>query len=127
MRERCWLYSKTARPFSQPKENIMKKLVSTVSILTAALIATSAFAQMGPGKGRFVWNQTYTLGWTLMTPEERTAWQAQMREVKTYEECVATQEAHRKVMEERAKEKGVQLKPPRRNGCEVMKARGLIK
>jgi hypothetical protein len=40
---------------------------------------------------------------------------------------VATQEAHRKVMEERAKEKGVQLKPPRRNGCDIMRARGIIK
>ena len=30
-------------------------------------------------------------------------------------------------MEERAKEKGVQLKPPRQNGCDVMKARGIIK
>ncbi|WP_284155465.1 hypothetical protein [Sulfuricystis multivorans] len=114
----------------------MKKLALTASFLTAAVVAASAFAQMGPGggmgpggmgKGRFAWNQTYTPGWTLMTPEERTAWQAQMREVKTYEECVATQEAHRKVMEERAKEKGVQLMPPRRNGCDVMKARGIIK
>lgn len=113
----------------------MKKLLLSASFLTAATLATAAFAQMGPGmgggmgpgKGRFAWNQTYTPGWTLMTPEERTAWQAQMREVKTYEECIATQEAHRKVMEERAKEKGVQLMPPRQNGCEVMRARGIIK
>lgn len=115
----------------------MKKFALTASFLTAAVVAASAFAQMGPGmggmgmgpggKGRFVWNQQYTPGWTLMTPEERTAWQAQMREVKTYEECVATQESHRKVMEERAKEKGVKLMPPRGNGCEIMKARGIIK
>lgn len=114
----------------------MKKLALTASFLTAALVATSAFAQMGPGggggmgpggKGRFAWNQTYTPGWALMTPEERATWQAQMREVKTYEECVATQDAHRKAMEERAKEKGVQLRPPRRNGCDIMKARGIIK
>lgn len=82
---------------------------------------------MGPGKGRMGWNQSYTPGWTLMSPEERTAWQAQMREVKTYDECVATRDSHVKVMEERAKEKGVQFAPARRNGCDVMKARGLIK
>ena len=118
----------------------MKKPALIASFLTAALVASHALAQMspgmgggmgpaagmGPGKGRFAWNQSYTPGWALMTPEERAAWQAQMREVKTYEECIATREAHRKAMEQRAKEKGVQLRTPRRNGCDVMKARGLI-
>lgn len=112
----------------------MKKTALATTFLTAAVIAASASAQMGPGggmgpggKGRFAWNQDYTPGWTLMSPEERSTWQAQMREVKTYEECKATQESHRSVMEERAKEKGVKLRPPRQNGCEVLRARGLIK
>jgi len=117
----------------------MKKLALNAAVFTAALCAASAFAQMGPGmgagmgggmgpgKGRFAWNQEYMPGWKLMTPEERAAWQAQMREVKTYEECIATQQAHRQAMEERAQEKGVKLLPPRRNGCDVMKARGIIK
>lgn len=112
----------------------MKKLALTASFLTAAVVAASAFAQMGPGggmgpggKGRFGWNQDHTPGWTLMSPEERAAWQAQMDQVKTYEECKATQEAHRRVMEERAKEKGLKFSPPRQSGCDVMKARGLIK
>lgn len=115
----------------------MKKLALTASFLTAALVAASAFAQMGPGggmgpgqgggKGRFAWNQNHTPGWQLMTPEERTAFQAQMREVKTYEECKATQESHRAAMAERAKEKGLPYNPPPRNGCDTMKARGLIK
>lgn len=113
----------------------MKKLALTGSFLVAAVLAASAFAQMGPGgggmgpggKGRFAWNQDHTPGWILMTPEERTAWQAQMREVKTYEECKATQEAHRAVMAERAKEKGLPYAPPPHNGCDVMKARGFIK
>ncbi len=112
----------------------MKKTVLTATVLTAALFATSAFAQMGPGggmgqggQGRFGWNQDYTPGWTLMKPEERTAWQAQMREVKSFEECKATQDAHRAVMEERAREKGVKLNTGPQNGCDVMKTRGLIK
>lgn len=113
----------------------MKKLALTVSFLTAAVVATAAFAQMGPGGGmgqggkggRFGWNQDHTPGWTLMSAEERTAWQAQMSSVKTYEECKATQEAHRSVMEGRAKEKGLKFSPPRQNGCDVMKAQGLIK
>lgn len=108
----------------------MKTILRALS-LSLAVVTGAAWAQMGPGmgpggKGRFAWNQDSTPGWTLMTPEERNAWRNQMREVKTYEECMATQEAHRKIMEERAKEKGVTLRPPRRNGCEVMKAKGLI-
>lgn len=113
----------------------MKKIALTASFLAAAVVAASAFAQMGPGggmgpsggKGRFAWNQDHTPGWQLMTPEERTSWQAQMREVKTYEECKATQESHRAVMADRAKEKGLPYNPPRQNGCDAMKARGFIK
>ena len=111
----------------------MKKLVLTASFLTA-VVAASAFAQMGPGggvgpggKGRFAWNQDYTPGWTLMTAQERTDWSTKMYEVKTYDECKALQAEHHKTMEARATEKGVKLMPQRQNGCDVMKARGFIK
>lgn len=85
---------------------------------------------MGPGGrgGRGMgYNQDNTRGWTLMTPEERSAFQKQMREVKTYDECVTLQSDHRGAMEVRAKEQGVTLQTPRRNACENLKARGLIK
>ena len=85
---------------------------------------------MGPGGrgGRAMMsNQNNTRGWNLMTPEERTAFQKQMREVKTYDECVALQTEHRGAMEVRAKEKGVTLATPRRNVCDNLQARGLIK
>lgn len=87
-------------------------------------------APMGPGAGggrgmRF--SQNNTRGWNLMTAEERTDFQRKMREVKTYDECVQTQTEHRGVMEVRAKDKGLTLPTPRRNACETMKARGLIK
>jgi len=93
-------------------------------------------AGMGPGQGMgpggrggraMMFNQNNTRGWTLMTPEERTAFQIKMREVKTYDECKLTQTEHRTLMETRAKEKGVTLPTPRRNACDNMKARGLIK
>ena len=87
---------------------------------------------MGPGAGRrggraMMYDQNNTRGWTLMTPDERTAFQKQMREVKTYDECVLVQTEHRGAMEIRAKDKGVTLQTPRQNGCDNMKARGLIK
>jgi len=92
---------------------------------------------MGPGAGpvaagrgkaaRFAWNKDNTAGWSLMTAEERTANQTKMRTVKTYDECKALQDENHTTMEARAKEKGVTLPVPRKNGCDVMKARGLIK
>lgn len=84
---------------------------------------------MGPGRGmgRFNFNKDNTPGWTLMTPEERTAHGAKMRGAKSYDECKATQEEHHKAMEVRAKEKGVTLPAPRSNGCDRMKARGFFK
>ena len=83
---------------------------------------------MGYGGGRGMrFDQNNTRGWTLMTPEEQTAFQIKMREVKTYDECKLTQTEHRSVMETRAKEKGFTLMAPRQNACDNMKARGLIK
>ncbi len=88
---------------------------------------------MGPGwhggrGGRGMMNnQNAAPAWTLMTPEERTAFQIKMREVKTYDECKVVQTDHRNVMEARAKEKGVNVFTPQQFGCDNLKARGLIK
>jgi hypothetical protein len=89
---------------------------------------------MGPGAGngagrggRFAWDNTNTTGWTLMTAEERSANQARMRAVKTYDECKAVQDENHQAMAARAKEKGLTLAAPRQNGCDVMKARGFFK
>ncbi len=88
---------------------------------------------MGSGAGQggksagFGWSNNNTTGWALMTPDERTAHQAKMRAVTTYDGCKTLVEENHKIMETRAKEKGVKLPTPRQNGCKVMKARGLIK
>lgn len=85
---------------------------------------------MGPcgrGGGRgMAYSQGNVRGWELMTPEERTTFQKQMRAVRTYDECVAVQTEHRGAMEVRAKEKGVTLLAPRQNACDRLKARGVI-
>lgn len=84
---------------------------------------------MGPGaRGmRYQFNQDNTFGWSLMTPEERTAHHNAMMSAKTYEECKAAQEAQHKQMEAHAKEKGQTLRAPRQNACDRMKARGFYK
>ena len=109
----------------------MKKIALTTSIIAAALIATTAFAQMGlgmgGGQGRFAWNQDVTKGWTLMSEQERVDWNTKMRAVTTYDECKTVQAEHHQLMEVRAQEKGVKLAPPRQNGCDMMKSRGFIK
>lgn len=82
---------------------------------------------MGPGGGRgMTATPNGAPGWQLMTLEERTAQQAKMRAVKTYDECKAVQAEHRTLMEARAKEKGVSVFTPRGNPCDNLKARGLI-
>lgn len=82
----------------------------------------------GPGKGwsGWKWNSSTVPGWQLMTPAERTEHQNKMRSMKTYDECKAYHEEHRKLMEQRAKDKGVTLMTPRRNPCDMMKAREII-
>lgn len=112
----------------------MKIRTLALSALLAAALPASVLAQpargMGPGGGpgmRFQFNQDNTPGWSLMTPEERTAHHNAMMSAKTYEECKAAQEAQHKQMEERAREKGVTLPSPRQNACDRMKARGFYK
>lgn len=112
----------------------MRKFLSIASLVAVTLIATAALAQNGPGmgggqggKGRMGWDKGNTPGWTLMTEQERTEWRTKMHTAKTYDECLALREEHHKLMEERAKEKGTTLPTPRRNGCDVMKARGFFK
>lgn len=117
----------------------MKKIALKASLVTVALVATTAFAQMGPGvgggmgqgmgggQGRFAWNQDATKGWTLMTAQERTDWNTKMRAVTTFDECKTLQTEHHQAMEARAQEKGIKLAPPRQNGCDMMKSRGMIK
>lgn len=106
------------------------KSLSVASLVAFTLIATAALAQNGPGmgggyggRGR-AWDKSSTPGWTLMTEQERTDWRTKMHAAKTYDECLALREEHHKLMETRAKEKGVTLPTPRRNGCDMMKSRG---
>ncbi len=84
---------------------------------------------MGPGgKGmRYQFNKDNTPGWSLMTPEERTAHHDKMMAAKTYDDCKAAQAEQHKLMEERAKAQGKTLPGPRQNACDNMKARGFYK
>jgi hypothetical protein len=111
----------------------MNKITLTTSFITAVLVATTAFAQMGPGmggmggQGRFVFDRDNVHGWQLMTAEEREAHRTKMLSLKTMDECKAYVAEHHTAMEARAKEKGTTLPTPRYNSCNRMQARGLLK
>lgn len=94
-------------------------------LLAATLIAASlAASAAGP---RYGFNRGNTVGWTLMTAQERTDYQQKIRATKTLEECAVVQTEHHALMESRAHDKGMTLAPARINACDRMKALGLIK
>ncbi|HVL34198.1 MAG TPA: hypothetical protein VM489_00865 [Burkholderiales bacterium] len=92
------------------------KLAGVVAV--GAFVATAAFAQgpgsgpgqgygPGPGKGPgWVFNADNTRGWPMMSREERAQHRSKMLSMRTYEECVAYLEEHRRLMESRARERG---------------------
>lgn len=116
----------------------MKLTRLTLIALLGATLAAPVLAQPGPGMGggmgggggmgrRFALDQNNTVGWTLMTPQERTEHRTKMWSFKNYNECVAYQQQHHDTMAARAQEQGKQLIMPRSNACERMQARGLFK
>lgn len=102
----------------------MKTISATIiAILLAALFASSAVARPWRWSG----NQRNTYGWQLMTPQERAEHQTKLRGFTEYDACKEYVDEHHKQMEERAKEKGVAPPVMRRNPCDTMKARGILK
>ncbi|MBW4055679.1 MAG: hypothetical protein HIU83_09785 [Proteobacteria bacterium] len=102
----------------------MKRIVTTIALtLALSLTVSTAFAR----NWRWTGNAQNTAGWQLMTPEERTEHQAKLRSFTEYNACKEYVVEHHKKMEERAKEKGVAVPVMRRNPCDMMKARGMLK
>lgn len=77
----------------------------------------------GPGQAQM---QGQRAGWSLLTPEERSANRVRMAAVKTYEECKAVQAEQHAAMVTRAAEKGITLPAPQSRGCDMRKARGFF-
>lgn len=91
------------------------------SVLTAIclLLAAEAGAR-GPWRA----SAENTRGWQFMTPEERIEHQSRVRAFNTLEECRAYQQRHHKLMEERARERGVAVPSGGRDICGHLKAAG---
>jgi hypothetical protein len=112
-----------------PKICRLYATLAGVSFLAAAAVAQPGPGMGGPGGGwgGWKWNSSNVPGWQMMTPEERKEHQDKMHGMKTYDECKGYHEAHRKLMEQRAKDKGVTLATPRSNPCDMMRVRGIFK
>lgn len=94
------------------------------------LIAGAAWAQGGPGPGRgrmMELGSNNVSGWSMMTVEERTAHRDRMHNMKSLEECKTYMAEHAKLMEARAKERGIKHPGPRESACETMQSRGRFK
>ncbi|HEX8988085.1 MAG TPA: hypothetical protein VF816_08990 [Rhodocyclaceae bacterium] len=111
----------------------MKNKLRALALLAILAAAPLALAQGGPGRGpgggggRYAIGQGNTVGWMLMTPEERAAHRQKMWSFSNYDDCKAYQAEHHQAMEARAKEQGKTLPAPRANACDRMKARGMLK
>jgi hypothetical protein len=128
--ERLRTLCNRVNPFRHPtlrEVNMSPRLI--VVAATAICASGLAFAQgPGPGKGGMMqFGPNNAAGWSMMTPQERTAHQDTMHSFKTLEECKAYMADHSKQMAERAKERKLTYAGPRENACEVMQSRGGFK
>ncbi|UCV27072.1 hypothetical protein [Ferribacterium limneticum] len=87
--------------------------------LSGSLLLAAAFAAEARGPWRA--SEDNTRGWQFMTPEDRVEHQARVRGFKTLDECRAYQQEHHRLMEQRAKEKGLAMPSGRRDICEHLK------
>jgi hypothetical protein len=92
--------------------------VTALAITFMVVFATPALAR-GPWRA----GEANTRGWQLMSPEERIDHQTRVRSFKTYAECREYQLEHHRVMEERARQRGVALREGGRDFCEHLKPR----
>jgi hypothetical protein len=64
----------------------------------------------------------FTPGWAMMSAQERDEHHKRLQEARTPEECRAVMDEHRKLMEQRAKDRGMAgMRGPRRDACAGVK------
>ncbi|QID19350.1 hypothetical protein G3580_18060 [Nitrogeniibacter mangrovi] len=81
-----------------------------------ALLGLAMAASVG-ARGPWRADEGNTVGWQLMSPEERIEHQARIRSFTDYDACHAYQLEHHRLMEARAAERGLRLPSVRRDAC----------
>lgn len=114
---------------------------TTVSVAAgAALLACAAFAAVaqpgppaagpnampsgpraGPPATRPRVGRDFTPGWAMMSAQERDEFHQRLAAAKTRGECRQLLDEHRQTMAERAKERGMAMRTPRRDACSALR------
>jgi hypothetical protein len=86
------------------------------TIHAGLLIATVIFSGAIPAGADGPWRASdeNTLGWQVMTPQERIEHQSRVREFTDYDACEAYRIQHDELMAERAKQRGLTLQEDKR-------------
>lgn len=87
--------------------------VRRVVILLIGLLSVGTAVARGPWRA----SEDNTRGWQLMTPEERIEHQRRIRGFSTLDECRAYQQSHHRLIEERARQRGLPLPGSDRDIC----------
>jgi len=88
------------------------------AVLAGLCASGMSFAFPWYASGEGIW------GANLMTHDERLQYVKRIRDMKSYEECTAFLDIHRKEIQERARAQNVSLPPPGGSPCEVMERMG---
>ena len=59
----------------------------------------------------------YTPGWSMMSAREREEHRARMNDARSYDDCRSALDSHLKMMEQRARERGMRMRGPRGDAC----------
>lgn len=96
-----------------------RQLFCSLLVACLQLVATGADAR-GPWRA----SAENTRGWQFMTPPERIEHQARIRGFTTLEACRAYQQEHHRLMQARARDRGLAMPAGGRDICEHLKPRG---
>lgn len=98
-------------------------IIITMIIFTVSLTVSSIFGH------RWCWtcDQDNTVGWQIMTPEERKDHQDRLTNFSSYSSCRDYIDTHNQIMEERAKKSGISQPAMRENPCDTIRAKGAFR
>jgi hypothetical protein len=98
-------------------------LCRTHTVTAAALLCLAGIAVQADSVGASPWraDEGNTRGWQLMSQQERIDHQARVRGFTDYDNCKIYRKQHHKLMEDRARERGLDLSDDHENFCKRLK------
>ena len=95
----------------------MRVAFAPLAFAALALSAAGAsFSQQGTPPGPRV-GRDFTPGWAMMSPQERDDFHQRLRAATTRAECRKLMDEHRKMMDDRARDRRMTMHRPRHDPC----------